>query len=325
VRGLIIGFGSIGKRHARNIRRLQPHAALTVLRRSDAIDPDEAALGVTRTTSLDEALREKPQFAVVANPSSRHAEVLLPLLQAGVACYIEKPVVTNAADVGRLRALLHSASPVPVTFAGCNLRFLPSLAKLRALLAAGKIGRPVRASLQVGQWLPDWRPHQDYRRSYSADAAEGGGVMLDLIHEIDVARWLFGEFDQVKAVAGKFSMLEINAEDSACILLAKAESGPLTAINLDYVSRRRVRRYEIVGDVATLAWDLATQTLDLITAEAVQRVDTGEAGYDVAETYVHAMQEFLQCVHDSQPTSQGLADGLLTTELALRARASAEL
>jgi predicted dehydrogenase len=322
---LIIGFGSIGKRHARNLRHLQPDIMLTVLRGSTAADPDETALEVTRVAGFDDALRTKPDFAVIASPSNRHAETLLPLLRSGVPCYIEKPVVANADDIGHLRDLLRSPTRMPVTFAGCNLRFLPSLGRLRTLIVAGKIGRPVRAALQVGQWLPDWRPRQDYRRSYSADPTQGGGVILDLIHEIDVARWLFGEFDQVKAVAGKFSALEISTEDSACIVLAKTEGGPLAAIQLDYVSRRRVRRYEVVGDAGTLTWDLAAQTLELTTADAVQRLATGEADYDVARTYVCAMEEFLQCVREGRPTSQDLAEGVRTTELALRARASAGL
>lgn len=325
MRGLIIGFGSIGKRHAQNLRSLQPDLALSVLRRSVEVDPAETALGVTRFQQLEEALRAEPDFAVVATPSSHHVEVLDPLLQAGVPCYVEKPVVTKSADIERLRRLLMSLPRAPATFAGCNLRFLPSLNVLRSSIGEGRIGRITRVSLQVGQWLPDWRPLHDYRNSYSADPRQGGGVIFDLIHELDAARWFFGEFEQVKAVAGKFSALDIRSEDSACIVLAKNKGGPVVAIGLDYVSRRRVRRYEIVGDEGTLTWDLAGQSLELTTADSVQRLDVGSAGFDTAQTYLRAMSEFVQSVRAGCPTSQDLSDGLRTVELAVRARVSAEL
>ena len=82
---------------------------------------------------------------------------------------------------------------IPQTQVGCNLRFLPSLQRLKDLIAQGVIGRIVRASFEAGQWLPDWRPRQDYRKSYSADPDSGGGVLFDLIHEIDAAYWILGD------------------------------------------------------------------------------------------------------------------------------------
>lgn len=325
MRGLIIGFGSIGKRHAENLRRLQPNLDLLVLRRGEMHDPVERAVGSIRVQQLDDALRAELDFAIIANPSSRHVDVLVPLLEAGVACYVEKPVVTTPRDLERVEEVLGNLKRAPVTLVGCNLRFLPSLKLLRQLLVQGKIGQPVRASLQAGQWLPDWRPHQDYRESYCADSARGGGVIFDLIHEIDAARWLLGEFEQVRAMAGKFSQLEIATEDTACILLGKSNGGPIAAISLDYVSRQRMRRYEIVGDAGTLAWDLAAQTLELITPVGVEAIDAGAAGYDVGQTYLQAMTEFLRCVREGLPTSQELQDGLHSTALALRARESAGL
>jgi predicted dehydrogenase len=260
---------------------------------------------------IEQAFERRPDFAVVASPSASHMNSLLPLLEAGIPCYVEKPPVTNAHDVARLRAI----KSLPVTMTGCNLRFLPSLRLLRETIRSGSIGRPVRANLQAGQWLPDWRPGADYRATYSASARLGGGVIFDLIHEIDAARWLFGEFDKVRAMSAKLSRLEIDAEDSAGILLGRG-GGPIVSIGLDYVARPPIRRYEVFGDEATLTWDLASQQL----RRGSEILDSGPTGFDVAGTYRAAMVAFLSAVQAGGAASPDLADGLSSTELALQAR-----
>jgi predicted dehydrogenase len=181
----------------------------------------------------------------------------------------------------------------------------------------------VRGNLSAGHWLPDWRPERDYRTSYSADRERGGGAILDLIHEIDQVRWLLGEFDVVQAIAGKYSSLEITSEDAACVLLGR-KNGPVVSVSLDYVSRRRVRRYEIIGEKGNLVWDMDAQRLDLMTANGCETLEAGPAAFDVAGTYVAAMAEFLACVEEKRATTtQTIADAMKTMELALAARETA--
>jgi predicted dehydrogenase len=307
-RALVVGFGSIARRHVESLRAIADGTEIVVLRPGGK----PAGADLHFVTTMDQALQAKPALAVIASPSASHMESLLPLLEAGVPCYVEKPPVTSRADIERLRSL----KSLPVTLTGCNLRFLPSLKRLRDAVRAGRIGTPVRASLQAGQWLPDWRPGTDYRKSYSADARRGGGAILDLIHELDAARWLFGEFDRVHAVAGKLSALEIEAEDSAAIVLGPR---PVVAVGLDFVARPSLRRYEIFGDKGTLTWDLVLHQLRL----GDEILDAEPASFDVAATYRTAMREFVSAVYGGRPTTQDLLDGLKSTELALRAKEAA--
>jgi predicted dehydrogenase len=255
MRILIIGSGSIGQRHIRNLKNLVDHPEFILLRNASGQDELSRDLGAIVVGSFADAIALSPVFAVIATPSVFHFEALQALLPAQVPCYVEKPVVTTETQVQQIELLLVSATTVPTTMAGCNLRFLPSLKSAKKLIGDGVIGRTVRASLQVGQWLPDWRPAQDYRQSYSASRALGGGVVLDLIHELDAARFLFGEFDQIFSLGGRHSRLEIESEDSAAIILGRL-NGPVVSLGLDYVSRNPIRRYEIVGDEASLIWDL---------------------------------------------------------------------
>lgn len=322
---LVIGLGSIGRRHATNLCALGRPIDLVLLRREGRIDTTSHELGARVVPDLSAALEARPDFAVLATPSARHADMLLPLLEAGIPCYVEKPVVSRCNDLERLTATLSHLRSIPVTHAGYNLRYLPSLLRLHGLVADGAVGNVVRASLQAGQWLPDWRPEQDYRTSYSANQSEGGGVILDLMHEIDAARWLFGEFDQVIAMAGKYSGLEIASEDTACMVLRGQQGGPLVTVSLDYVSRHRVRRYEIVGEKGTLIWDLASARLDIITRGGVKAVECGGSDFDMNQTYVAAMKEFVDSVEDGCTTSQDIFEGMRSVNLAFRVRMAAGL
>lgn len=320
MQALIVGYGSIGRRHAGNLLALRPGTGLEVLLRPGSPSVAQLPEGARAVYGIEEALRAKPELAVLCTPSNTRLEYLLPLLDAGVPCYVEKPLVASAREAGELRAYLSRARHTPVVAIGCNLRLLPSLRRLRGLLAEGAIGKVVRASFTAGQWLPDWRPGTDYRRGYSARAETGGGVILDLIHEMDIARWLLGELALGHAAAGKFSRLEIAAEDTACLLLQGTQGPPLVTINLDYVSRRRVRRYELVGEEGTLVWDLDRAVLERADARGVSAVQTEAAAFDVSRTYLDGLSEFLTSLAGGGKPSCDLMDGLLSAELALAAR-----
>jgi predicted dehydrogenase len=320
MKALIIGTGSIGKRHIRNLQNLDAVTQFLLLRDKAYEDDFSRSLGAEVVGTMDKALSLKPDFALIATPSCKHMNALAPLIEAHIPVYIEKPVVTTQPDIEQLQSHLNSTQYTAPNLVGCNFRFLPSLCKVREVVLSGGLGNIVRANLVVGQWLPDWRPQQDYRQSYSAQSDMGGGVIMDLIHEIDMARWLFGEFDQVRAMTGKFSSLDITSEDTACIILGKIEGPPVVSLSLDYVSRRRVRRYEIVGEEGTLSWDLGEQRLEISRSQSTERIECGKSAFDVAETYRTAMKEFVDAVHHKRTTSPDIKDGLKSVELALTAK-----
>lgn len=318
MRILIVGSGSIGRRHIRNLQKLVDRPEFILLRDAAREDEFSRELGAAVVGSFADAISLSPAFGVIATPSMLHFEALKALLPARVPCYVEKPVVTSEVQVQQLEFLLAGATAVPTTMVGCNLRFLPSLKKARQLIRDGVLGRPVRASLQVGQWLPDWRPAQDYRQSYSASRESGGGVVLDLIHELDAARFLFGEFEQIFSIGGQYSRLEIESEDSVSIILGRPH-GPAVSLGLDYVSRSAVRRYDIIGDEGSLIWDLPAMTLMLLRKSQQEVVTADPADFDVSATYIEAMQEFLNAIEGSRSSSQDLSDGLISARLAVLA------
>lgn len=317
MRVLMVGTGSIGRRHMASLRTLVTDVKFDLLREGRGAQPGDGP-GDTLSASLEEALSKSPELMIIATPNALHLRYLLVAIDHQIPFYAEKPVVTTRGDVETLKSRMTGLLPPHIV--GCNLRFLPSLLSLAALLHDGVAGRIARARFEAGQWLPDWRPGRDYRAGYSASASLGGGVMTDLIHEIDAALWLLGDFTEVKAISARASSLEIDCEDVACLLLGRAQ-GPIAAIEIDYVSRRPVRRYVVVGDQATMEWDLHGRSLQVRRSGSIDTVPLDDAAFDVAATYRSAMSELLSAIAEGRQTSQPLSEGLRSVEVVLDAHA----
>jgi predicted dehydrogenase len=313
----VAGTGSIGRRHIAHLQALLPDLQLVLLRAHGRIDAYAEAQHAEVLPDLAAALHQPLDALVIATPSDLHADLVLQGLAAGLAMYIEKPVVTTAEQLQRAQAQSTSGGTCPLIQIGCNLRFLPSLLRLRQLLQEGVIGQVVRASFDAGQWLPDWRPQQDHRQSYSADPRRGGGVLLDLIHEIDSSRWLLGELSPVACTIGRVPALAIGSEGAATGLLRSTE-GALVQLGLDYVARRPIRRYQLVGELGTLIWDLPRQELILEGPAQRRHIACGTHGFDVPATYPAAMAAFVASLRGQAPPVQPLQDGLASAALAIR-------
>jgi predicted dehydrogenase len=319
VRVLLAGRGSIAQRHARMLREIAPAAQLVVVSStgtvSDAFDPCEVV------PDFRAGLAAGPDAAVIASVSARHASELEAALGQGLPLLVEKPLVTSAAQLARVTEAIARA-PRQVQSAcvvGCNLRYLPAAGQVRSMLQQGAVGRLVRAHLEVGQDLRQWRPGRDVAASYSADAAQGGGVVFDLVHEIDMAQWLLGPLQVRGALSGRLGGVVANADDVHVGLLATQDGAPVT-VGLDYVSVRPVRRYVFVGTEATLVCDVMARSLRLETASGTRDcAPEASDAFDVGATYRRQMQDWLQAIADPAHTVRSpLADAVATSSLMLR-------
>jgi predicted dehydrogenase len=251
IRAVVAGLGSIGRRHLANLRAIEPDAQITVLRhdRAETAVPADADRVVH---TLADAVAQRPDIAFVCGPSSTHVTVGLALAEAGIHLFVEKPLALMAADAARLVDVCAQARRLLIV--GYNLRFSTSLRALYDAARSGRIGRIMSGRAEVGQYLPDWRPDVDYRRTNSARREFGGGVVLELSHELDYMRWLLGDVRAVDAVVARLSDLEIDVDDTADILLSFAR-GSVGNIHLDMTQRNPTRRCQLVGTNGTLSWD----------------------------------------------------------------------
>jgi predicted dehydrogenase len=312
---LIVGLGSIGKRHLRLARELLPNADIRVLRHQHTYDIPENSNGCF--FNLEDAINFKPQIAVIANPAPFHIKIAEALAFDGTHLLIEKPLSSSLDNVLKLLETCQKRKVTLLT--GYNLRFLPSLQKFRELLSEGALGRVLSVRCEIGQYLPSWRPDHDYRNGVSAKRELGGGALLELSHELDYLRWIFGEVEWVKATLSKQSNLDIDVEDTAHITLGfipKTDTHQLIGVvNLDFIRHDATRICIAIGEEGSLRWNGLTGKVDIYEAEAKewQQLFTYKHQHD--ESYKAEWTNFLECInHNKSPLVTG-EDGLKVLEI----------
>lgn len=290
-RFLVVGLGSIGQRHLGNLRQLVPDSRIAALRhRPDSVAVPGCDL---QLHDMDEVSSFAPDAAIIAGPASTHIPAALALAGMGVPLLIEKPISDSTDGLTQLIQAVEGRGLVAMI--GYNLRFKRSLARVRQLVDGGSIGQVLAVRAEVGQYLPDWRPSSDYRRTVSAQAGLGGGALLELSHEIDYLYWLFGMPARVTCRGGKLSELEIDVEDVVELCMEYDSPKRLVSVHLDFVQRVPYRGCRFVGTEGTLVWDGIGDVVTLLHPGAEPRHEQ-LATADRNETYVAELEHFLECI-----------------------------
>lgn len=326
-RALVVGLGSIGRRHLRLMRAALPESDIRVLRHSCCSSAIEHANGCF--SRLEEACAFAPDLAVIASPAPFHIATATALAETGAHLLVEKPVSDGTKGVAELIALC--AAGGQVFQVGYNLRFLKTLQCFRAELEAGRIGAVQAVRCEIGQYLPGWRPDADYRSTVSAQKALGGGVLLELSHELDMLRWVFGEVDWLSAWTGRQSALEIDVEDSAMLQIGFA-SGPVAQLGMDFLRRDPTRTCTALGAEGSLRWDAVAGRVDHFDPEAGRWTEVTQVTPERDASYRAQIAALLAAIaegprHAAQPTTQHQiaargTDGLAVMRLVEAARRS---
>jgi len=313
---LIIGYGSIGKRHANNLKVLVDNKNISICRQPG----EEQIFGFKTFFNLNEALLGRPDAAIIAVPTSLHIPVALICAKAGVHLFIEKPLSHNLQGVDELFRLVRKNKLI--VMGGCNIRFHPGMEKIKELIDGGKIGKVISVFSQAGQYLPDWRPQNDYKNSYSAKKELGGGVILDLIHEIDYQYWLFGKADAVSAMINKLSNLNIDTEDNADILI-RFKNNVQSNIHLDYIQRHPQRTCQIIGEKGTIIWNYFDNFLKIfINGKETMK---SYSDFDKNDMYVREMKHFVSCLKKKSRPLIDLEQQIDVLNIATAAKKSQEM
>jgi predicted dehydrogenase len=314
LRILVIGAGSIGRRHLANLVAMKT-ASLAVC---DCEPRRLHDCGVTAFTDLSRALAEfAPQQVVVCTPPDHHAGMLELLLEFGADVYLEKPAATRRQDLDAAMALVPRTDRVVQV--GYQLPFDEGYIRLKQVLQSGDLGSIRCARFEFGHDLAAWRPAQDYRDSYSASAERGGGILLDASHEIHACIDLLGAANVLTAHLGRVSALDVDAEDCANVLL---ECGGVVAeVHLDYVRPHYRRVYDIVGETGCVRWDEGRRIVEVTRSDGSMKRWCAPGAY--ADAYVAAMGSFVECALRRQPPRVDLAAGAEVLEVVDAARRSA--
>jgi len=319
LKALVVGLGSIGVRHLNNLHALGVDELGVVRTRNLPPSQEIIPKAITVFRDLDFALTKKFDLVVVANPTHLHLETLIKALKAGAHVYVEKPIAHEKRGLTELASYLTPTGPKVLV--GCQLRMHPGLQKIEEWINQDKLGQIYSVQVDLGEYLPDWHPWEDYRQSYAARTDQGGGVVLTLIHELDYLHWLFGKPKDVYAIGGHRTSLELTAEDTALITF-ETEQGICVQLRMDYWRKPPVRHMNIVAERAIVDWDYPACLTTLKQNGQILDQIVLPPTWDRNELFLSMMREFLEGLSRGSPPRVTLQDGIDVLQTALAAKKS---
>ena len=300
MRFLIIGCGSAGERHTKNLLSLGQEVFVfdkDLVRAQRLVDTYGVSIYDFKSHHLPIAA------FVIATPPNYHIPFAFEALRHDSHIFIEKPISNSLDRVDELITLAKKQDKIIQV--GYQLRFNPGLMLVKKILDEGKIGRLLSIRAEFGFYLPYWHHSEDYRNLYTCYESQGGGIILDSSHEIDYVRWLTGsEVTQVSCFADKLSNLEVDVEDTAEINL-KFESGAIGNIHVDFIQRDYIRSCKLIGEEDTIGWKLSQYEKDSNIP------------------YLEEMRHFISCIENHENPLVNAETGKRVLEIALAAKQSA--
>lgn len=333
---LFVGLGSIGQRHLRNLLEVMGSAveiyAYRVKRAGFILDNKlnvisydglESHYHIHVLENLEEAWEIGIQCVFICNPNSLHMEVLLKAVENGCHVFVEKPLSHSYDNIDKLEKLLSEKQLV--SFVGFQNRFHPCIKKTRELLRSNAVGRIVMVSAEIGEDVKSWHRYEDYRSMYACHQELGGGVVLCQIHEMDYIISFWGMPENVYAVGGKLSNLDIDVEDVSVILMKYRIDGieiPVT-IREDYLQNPPTRKCKIVGTNGKIEFDLLKSEIVLYDANG-GLVYGKTYQFERNDMFLEEMKMFLNAVNGDNEGVIPIAEGIKSLKVALAVKQSME-
>lgn len=293
---LIVGLGSIAKKHIIALKSLYSEATIFALRSNINAEKVENVTNIYDLDTIDF------DFAIISNPTQLHHHFIDILADKNINMMIEKPPLSSLENIDVLVKKIESKNLV--TYVACNLRFHPCLIFIKDFLSKNQSKIINEVNIYCGSHLPDWRPNTDFRQVYSAIPEMGGGVHLDLFHELDYTHWLFGKPKKVTSTKKNVSSLKIQAIDYANYVF---EYPNFTAnIVLNYYRKDAKRTIEIVFEDQTITVDLIKNIITNQLGEVIFEA----TNFTIIETYVEQMQYFVNSLKVNQKQMNTFADSM---------------
>ena len=303
---LIIGLGSIAKKHINAIRELKIECDVYALRSGSS---SKIVDGVINLYSLEELKNLKFDFAIISNPTHLHSKYIDLLTEMKINLFIEKPAVNEIKIVDELSIKINKHGVK--TYVACNLRFHPCITYLKNNLENNFKMIINEVNIYCGSYLPDWRPELDFRKNYSVSHVLGGGVHLDLFHEIDYTYWLFGMPECSRNFKSSKSTLEIGAYDYANYLLKYKNFN--VSIILNYYRKDPRRLIEIVFNDDTWTIDLLNNSISNNKSEIIFQ----DKSFNILDTYRDQMLYFIEKISSNQMPMNSFSESVNPLKITL--------
>lgn len=302
---LIVGLGSIAEKHIKSLREISDEVNIFAYRsKSDSANVD----GVVNIYDLKNA-EVVFDFAIISNPTSLHSKFIELLTEKGIDLFIEKPPVSSLDNIDELIEKINTAKNI--TYTACNLRFHPCLKYIKKELTDNP-RRINEVNIYCGSYLPDWRPGKDFSKIYSANPEMGGGVHLDLFHELDYTYWLFGNPERSRSLKRNVSSLNIKSYDYANYIFEYKDF--VVNIVLNYYRRKSKRTIEVV-------FENETWTIDLIKNSIKNDNDSmifSDSNFTIAKTYFDQMDYFIKSLKLGNVQMNSFSESVKILKLCLK-------
>ena len=321
---LVSGAGSIGMRHLRNLQLLGINDLAISDPSADQLNKVKDELNIETFSDFTEAINAfKPTIVFICGPTMVHVPQALEAAKAGAHLFIEKPLSHTNEGIDELKKEV--ADRNLVCMVGCNMRFHPGPAMVKKLLSEGRIGPVIEAEVYTGSYLPNWRPHMDYRDSYSASRGQGG-VTLDCIHEIDLALWYFGPAEVLGASIISAASIDLPDIDGTADIDLIHDSKTKSSVHLSFTEPDYKRSCSITGENGYINWDFNEKKVEVKdpNGETTDAFPEPE-GWEVNNMYVDEIKYFLNCVKEKKTPQGDLDEAQAALIIAFKARNEAKM
>jgi len=315
MRLLIVGLGSTGQRHLRNLLAMG-YDDIILCRTGRATLRCELLERFPVAHSIEKALTYDPIAAFVCTPTSAHLDAAGPFVRSGCHLFIEKPVSDRLTGCDEI--LNEAKEKRLTTMVGFQFRFHPVLIAIQNLLVSGDLGRIVSVHAHWGEYLPDWHPWEDYRDSYAAKKDLGGGAALTLCHPVDYLRWMIGEISEMTAMVSQMHVLSTDV-DEAVQFSVRFQNGVIGSIYVDFVRRPPSHTLTIIAEGGTVVWDNTSGSAVIMPAGTKEYCIEPPCGFERNSLFCLEIKHFIDCVQAAQQTRVPLEEGVRALELILKA------
>ena len=315
---LICGFGSIGRRHFDIIRSNWPHVEVGILSHHALSTFNNNSDTCQVFSSLEQSIAWMPTAAIISSPASLHLKQAIALSEARIPFLLEKPVGTGLESPADWMKFVRLSKNLPI-LVGYVLRHDPCFSYIDKGLKEGRFGDVVECDFYCGSWLPEWRPDRDYRQCVSAKLSEGGGALLELSHELDLALYLLGPIGVHSAILSNSGLLDIDVEDQVQILATSANQ-IISTIRLNFCTNPPKRNVTLRSTKGEVFWNLIENSVSFVDNNSVL-IDTYCSSVSASDRYYFQLLHFFECVSGDQFPACSLHDGLQVLEFVKEVRA----
>ena len=327
---LIIGFGSIGRRHTNNLLSLTKSNLIIYTNRKNIKKTEftNYTKNKNRIKIFDDfkqSLNEKPKICFICNETSLHIDFAIKLAKQKMDIFIEKPLSNTMKSIHSLQSILQKNRNILMV--GCNFRFYPPIQKLNQLIIKKSIGKIISVQCENNSYLPDWHPSEDYTKSYAAKDSKGGGVTLTQIHELDFLTWIFGNHKKIHSLVRKRSRLKITSDDIS-VSIFELKNKIILELHLNYFSRPFYKRIKIRGENGIIYWNSKKNNLKIFNNKKQEwSIISIPDNYlltkkSVNKMYIDEITYFLKHVNTRKQPMNNLNEAIPILETALKMKSS---